>query len=223
VSSENDAEFVRVRFRDNGVGMDEATRARIFDPFFTTKQIKGTGLGLSVAFGIVGRHHGRIDVESERNLGTEFVLRFPLGMLGSPDRTPLSSGPLPNLRTLVVDDEEPVLTVLADLLRALGQEVEVALGGAAGIEAFSFGEYDVVFTDLGMPEVNGWDLALGVKSQRPMVPVVLVTGWGYQLEGATAQAQGVDFVMPKPFSLEDVEHVLRRVGESMRGREQGAA
>jgi CheY-like chemotaxis protein len=113
----------------------------------------------------------------------------------------------------VVDDEEPVLAVMADLLNALGQDVMTAHGGAAGLEAFERERFDVVFTDLGMPEVNGWDLALGVKSRRPITPVVLVTGWGFQLEGGAAQAHGVDFVLPKPFSLEEVERVLRQVGE----------
>jgi CheY-like chemotaxis protein len=111
--------------------------------------------------------------------------------------------------------------VLADLLAVLGQDVQVALGGAAGIGAFRSGEFDVVFTDLGMPDVNGWEVAIGVKSQRPMIPVVLVTGWGYQLEGAAAQAKGVDFVMPKPFSIADIERVLRLITESR--DERGAA
>jgi CheY-like chemotaxis protein len=123
---------------------------------------------------------------------------------------------------LVVDDEEPVLSVMADLLRSMGQEVAVALGGASGLELFERGAFDVVFSDLGMPEVNGWDLAHAVKSRSPETPVVLVTGWGYQLEGGTAQAHGVDRVMPKPFSIEDVESALRDVGEQLAGR-RGAA
>ncbi|HTK31465.1 MAG TPA: ATP-binding protein [Candidatus Saccharimonadaceae bacterium] len=214
VSSESDDRDVTVRFRDNGVGMDAATCGKIFDPFFTTKEVKGTGLGLSVAYGIVTRHRGTIAVESQPNLGTEFVVRFPVGQAQESNTGDADAGPLPRLHALVVDDEEPVLSVLADLLRALGQDVQVALGGAAGLDAFIHGGFDIVFTDLGMPEVNGWDLALGVKSQRPLVPVVLVTGWGYQLEGSTAHAHGVDFVMPKPFSLADVERVLRQAADA---------
>jgi CheY-like chemotaxis protein len=104
---------------------------------------------------------------------------------------------------------------MGDLLRVLGQDVRTAQGGAAGLEALDREAFDVVFTDLGMPEVNGWDLALSVKALRPSTPVVLVTGWGFQLEGGAALAHGVDFVLPKPFSLEDVDRVLRQVGESI--------
>jgi CheY-like chemotaxis protein len=199
---------------DNGVGMSLDVQRRVFDPFFTTKNVKGTGLGLSVAYGIVSRHRGTIEVNSRPGLGTEFVLGFPPGegVLQMP--APAPDGPLPLFRVLVVDDEEPVLSVLADLLRALGQDVVQALGGAAGLAAFREREFDVVFSDLGMPEVNGWDLALAIKSERPATAVVLATGWGYQLEGTTAQAHGVDLVMPKPFSLEDVERVLRQLRES---------
>ena len=213
ITTESDDREVRVRFEDNGVGMDRETREKVFDPFFTTKHVKGTGLGLSVAYGIVSRHRGEIEVQSEVDIGTTFTLRFPVGERAGPFATACPAGPLPRLRALVVDDEEPVLTVMADLLGALGQEVRIAHGGAAGLERFEHESFDVVFTDLGMPEVNGWDLALGVKARRPATPVVLVTGWGYQLEGGAAHAHGVDFVLPKPFSLEEVEQVLRQVGE----------
>jgi signal transduction histidine kinase/CheY-like chemotaxis protein/PAS domain-containing protein len=212
ISTEDRGGEVRVRIRDTGVGMEDETRERIFDPFFTTKTVKGTGLGLSVAYGIVTRHHGTITVESERHLGTEFTLSFPAGESVEAPRTNAPGGPLPNLRVLVVDDEEPVLSVMADLLRAMGQDVQVALGGALGLELFERGDFDVVFSDLGMPEVNGWDLALAVKSRRPDVAVVMVTGWGFQLEEVTTQAHGIDVVMAKPFSIEDVDRVLRRLG-----------
>jgi len=211
----SDEREVCVRFEDDGVGMDAETRERIFDPFFTTKQVKGTGLGLSVAYGIVSRHHGKIEVDSEPDVGTIFTMRFPAGELPSTPALDATPGPLPRLRALVVDDEEPVLSVMGDLLRLLGQDVRTAQGGAAGLEALDREAFDVVFTDLGMPEVNGWDLALSVKAIRPSTPVVLVTGWGFQLEGGAAQAHGVDFVLPKPFSLEDVDRVLRQVGETI--------
>ena len=223
VSTESDERDVRVRFQDEGIGMDRETREKIFDPFFTTKQTKGTGLGLSVAFGIVTRHRGSIEVESEPGHGTRFTLRFPVGAGAADSAVRPASGQLPHLRVLVVDDEEAVLAVMTDLLRALGQEVTPVNNGGAGLEAFAREAFDVVFTDLGMPEVNGWDLAAGVKALRPATPVVLVTGWGFQLEGGAAQAHGVDFVVPKPFSLDDVESALRRVGQTLEGPKDRAA
>jgi len=209
-SADADGEIC-IRVTDTGVGMDAETRGRIFDPFFTTKPVKGTGLGLSVAYGIIARHHGRIEVESEPGRGSVFSVWLPaaLASLAAPVTAP--DVPLPRLRVLAVDDEEPVVQVLGDLLAALGQEVEIALGGAAGLERYSPERFDVVFTDLGMPEVNGWDVVQAVKSRSPDTPVVVVTGWGAQIEGGAMHARGADYVIPKPFSLEDVRDVLRRL------------
>jgi CheY-like chemotaxis protein len=96
--------------------------------------------------------------------------------------------------------------------------VDTALGGSAGLERFEQGDYQVLFTDLSMPEVNGWDLTLAVKSRRAEVAVVVVTGWGLQLEEVTAQAHGVDLLVAKPFSIEDLERALHRVGQSLSAR-----
>src|SRR5262249_33955053 len=133
----------------------------------------------------------------------------------------LALGRLPHFRVLAVDDEKPVLDVLADLLRALGQEGGTALGGAEGLKRFEQGGCHVVFTDLIMAEVNGWDLTVAVKSRRPGVAVVVVTGWGLQLEEETAIAHGVDLLVAKPFSIEDLEQALQRVGESLAVRGAG--
>jgi signal transduction histidine kinase/ActR/RegA family two-component response regulator len=206
---------VAVRVRDTGVGMDAETQARVFDPFFTTKPVKGTGLGLSVAYGIVTRHHGSIAVDSQPGLGTEFTLRFPCSTHTGPvNLVPATTASgLPVMSILIVDDEEPVLEVLADMLRDRGQEVRLALGGEAGLLEFQRWAPQVVFSDLGMPDVNGWDVARRVKAQVPQTPVVLVTGWGSQLEEGTAQARGVDLIMAKPFTIEDVDRSLRHVAK----------
>jgi signal transduction histidine kinase/ActR/RegA family two-component response regulator len=211
LSSADEGEGVCIRVADTGLGMDAETRGRIFDPFFTTKPVKGTGLGLSVAYGIITRHHGRIEVESEPGRGTVFRVWLPAAPARERTAVPAASGPLPRLRVLAVDDEEPVLQVLADLLGMLGQEVEMALGGAAGIERFAAGRFDVVFTDLGMPAVNGWDVVQAIKARAPETPVVIVTGWGAQIEGRVLHSRGVDYVIPKPFTLEDVRDVLQQV------------
>ncbi len=209
VSSADDADLVRVQVRDSGVGMDHETRARIFDPFFTTKEVKGTGLGLSVAYGIVTRHHGRIEVHSSPGSGSQFTLEFPVGAVPV-ELSPLVDGRTPtSLRVLVVDDEESVLTVLAEMLRGTGHHVSTALGGPAAIEVLRDHGFDIVFTDLGMPEVNGWDLASLVKARHPGCAVVLVSGWGFQLEQEAAHSRGVDRVMAKPFSFTDVESTVR--------------
>ena len=202
---------VEVRVRDTGIGMDAEVVKRVFDPFFTTKGVQGTGLGLSVAWGIVSRHHGTIDVQSVPGDGSTFTLRFPPAS-GMPARQePGSGGPLPSLDVLVVEDEEPVRRVLADVLSLLGQRVRTAPGGAAGIAALYERVPDVLFTDLGMPEVNGWDVATAARAKSPGVPVVLVTGWGVQMDAAIVRARGISDVVAKPFTVEDIEHVLRGI------------
>ncbi len=209
VASADESEQVRVQVRDSGVGMDHETRARIFDPFFTTKEVKGTGLGLSVAYGIVTRHHGHIEVHSSPGNGTEFTLTFPIGAVPV-ELGPAVDGRAPTgLRVLVVDDEETVLSVLAEMLRGTGHHVSTALGGQVAIDVLRDQTFEVVFTDLGMPDVNGWDLASLVKARRPECAVVLVSGWGFQLEEEAAHSRGVDRVMAKPFSFTDVEATLR--------------
>jgi CheY-like chemotaxis protein len=173
-----------------------------------------------VAYGIVTRHHGRITVDSQTGLGTEFILHFPCSVVSTPVLSPVdgSSLGLPSMSILVVDDEEPVLEVLADMLRDRGQQVRLALGGEAGLAEFQRRPPQVVFSDLGMPEVNGWDVARRVKAQAPEIPIVLVTGWGSQLEEGSAQARGVDLIIAKPFSMEDVDRALRHVGEMIASR-----
>ena len=115
------------------------------------------------------------------------------------------------LRCLVADDEESVLSVLTEMLRGFGHEVVPALGGHEAIAQLRQHAFDVVFTDLGMPEVNGWDLAAAVKARDPECAVVIVSGWGIQLEEESTLARGVDHVLPKPFMFEDVERALAQL------------
>ena len=221
-SEDRDAEVV-VRVRDTGVGMDAQTSGRVFDPFFTTKAGKGTGLGLSVAYGIVTRHRGAVTVSSAPQAGSEFVLRFPAIEAERPaPADPSPRAPVAALRVLVVDDEEPVVTVLVETLRALGLHVTAAIGGRQGLDRFVELKPEIVFTDLGMPDLNGWDLAIAIKARRPETQVVLVTGWGTQIEPGMARSRGVDYIMPKPFALDDVERLVSQAGEAVAARRSAA-
>jgi signal transduction histidine kinase/ActR/RegA family two-component response regulator len=211
-----DGERVVAEVRDTGEGMDDETQARCFDPFFTTKATKGTGLGLSVAYGIVGRHRGTIAVTSAPQKGTTFRLSFPTCHgPAAPPRATEPAGDTGSFRVLVVDDEPAVLSVLCELLEALGHEVTPANGGPEGLACLRAATPDtrpeVVFTDLGMPGVTGWDIAREAKLLAPDGFVVLVTGWGVQLDPTNARAHGVDFLLGKPFTVEDVEGALRRI------------
>ena len=205
---------VVVTVADSGVGIPEAIRGKIFDPFFTTKGPQGTGLGLSMTYGILSRHGGRITVESHVGRGTAFRLTFAPGEAldldgpaPEPEPTPLGV----SLRCLVVDDEEEVGTVLGDVLTTGGHRVVVLTDGGEAIARFRAEPFDLVFTDLAMPRVSGWQVAQAVKEIAPAVPVVLVTGFGVELSAEERQIHGVDLVVVKPLKIQDVLDVVARV------------
>jgi GAF domain-containing protein/CheY-like chemotaxis protein len=207
------AEAVLVTVEDSGVGIPEAIRSKIFDPFFTTKGPQGTGLGLSMTYGILSRHGARITVESREGRGTVFRLAFTPGDV--PDAVaaaPVTAAAVPEvaLRCLVVDDEEEVGTMLGDVLETGGHRVVVLTDGAEAIARFRAEPFDLVFTDLAMPRVSGWQVAQAVKEIAPAVPVVLVTGFGVELSAEERQTHGVDVVVVKPLKIDDVLDVVVR-------------
>jgi signal transduction histidine kinase/ActR/RegA family two-component response regulator len=200
---------VELQVTDTGIGMSEEVRQRVFDPFFTTKGGRGTGLGLSLVYGIMERHGGRIEVRSAPGRGTSFILRFrtapPKDAAVPQDPTERRTMPR---RLLVVDDDHMVRQAIAGLLRASGHVVTDADGGAAGIARLEETPVDLVFTDLGMPEVTGWDVARAVRARRPGLPIVRLTGWGEHGTGEAQPAGLVDRILGKPVRLEDLLAVI---------------
>ena len=222
LSTADEGERVVARVADNGVGMDEEIKARAFDPFFTTKREKGTGLGLSVAYGILRRHHAETRIESEPGRGATFVIRFPIGDAAPSPPAPRAEVPETRpMRVLCVDDEPAVLDVLCELVAALGHRVDRARAGAEAIEMARALAPELVFSDLGMPDVNGWQVAGAVKLANPDILVALVTGWGVQIERELARERGVDFILPKPFTFDEIGRVLLQAAE-MRDRRAAA-
>jgi CheY-like chemotaxis protein len=188
--------------------MSDSVRRRIFEPFFSTKGPSGTGLGLAMVYGIVSRHGGEILVSSTEGAGSTFTIRLPAGRV-TPARGPRESLPgAESVRVLVIDDEPFVRETLGDILRQQHHDVVVADDGASGLARFREGTFDLVMTDLAMPGMSGWQVAQAVKAARPKVPVVLVTGWGVEVQADELHTHGVDRVMTKPFRFEDVQEVV---------------
>ena len=205
---------VELSVADTGIGMSESIRRRIFEPFFSTKGPSGTGLGLAMVYGIVSRHGGEILVNSAEGAGSTFTIRIPVGR-----RPPVPVVPAPSsggepVRVLVIDDEPFVRDTLGEMLRQQHHDVVVADDGASGLARFREGVFDMVMTDLAMPGMSGWQVAQAVKAVRPQVPVVLVTGWGVEVQADQLQTHGVDRVMTKPFRFEDVEDIVASVRAS---------
>ena len=213
---------VELSVSDSGVGMPESVRQRIFDPFFTTKGAQGTGLGLSITYGILTRHRARVTVESEPGQGTTFRIVFEPGA-GFDVVEPIVPVAAPtgaSLRCLVVDDEDAVGTVLGDVLETTGHSAVVLTSGAEAIERFRSESFDVVFTDLAMPGLSGWQVARAVKAVAPAIPVFLVTGFGVELSADERRAHGVDLVLSKPLNIQSI---LDAVAFAAGRRGQGAS
>ncbi|HXJ84866.1 MAG TPA: GAF domain-containing protein, partial [Candidatus Methylomirabilis sp.] len=158
---------VEIAVTDTGGGIPPGIRDRVFDPFFTTKGPKGTGLGLSMTYGILARHGGRITVESEEGRGSTFRLIIPAVPFApeppAPPR-PVPAAP-PLLRVLVVDDEEVVAAVLGDMVASAGHHVEITSSGPEALGRFEVEHFDVVMTDLAMPDMTGWEVARTIKDR----------------------------------------------------------
>jgi CheY-like chemotaxis protein len=205
-------EVVELWVQDTGAGMPEAVRRRAFDPFFTTKGVRGTGLGLSVVYGIIQRHGGEVLLESQEAAGTTVIIRLPgTAEVLAPGA---ESGPPPPVRTariVVVDDEEVLGTALAEILRLQRHRVEAFTDPNRALDYMAREPVDLLFTDLGMPDLSGLEMARQARTLRPDLPVILVTGWGHQVDAETLTAERVNALLAKPYRMEDVLHVVAEV------------
>jgi PAS domain S-box-containing protein len=213
-SGDESGQQVHVEVTDTGLGMDEETRRRCLEPFFTTKGERGTGLGLAMVYGMVQRHSGEIDIASAVGGGTTVRLSFVAHALPAGDSQPATAYAFPsNLRILVVDDDPLLLKSLRDTLEGDGHVIVTANGGREGIDAFGTANgglesFAVVITDLGMPHVDGRQVASAVKRASPTTPVILLTGWGQRLLAEGDIPPHVDRVLSKPPKLRDLREAL---------------
>ncbi|MCA1647848.1 MAG: response regulator, partial [Chloroflexi bacterium] len=186
---------------DTGVGMAPDVRRRALDPFFTTKGARNKGLGLAVAYGVVKRHGGRLELDSQLGIGdgTCVRVRLPAAPPVAAERERPARGPVASpaprngaRRVLLVEDDPDNREAMASLLALGGFEVTAADCGAAGVRAFADGAFDIVLTDLGLPDMDGWQVAGEIKQAAPAMPIALITGWGLTLDRDEIRRRGVD-------------------------------
>ncbi len=212
-------DFVRLSVEDTGVGMEKEVMDRIFEPFFTTKEAgRGTGLGLSVVYGIVKEHGGWIDVESTPGRGSIFTVYFPSrgttvheGEEGGPSEESKGRGE----RVLVVEDEEGVRRFTAVALQERGYEVVEASRGEEALELFDRegGEFDLLFTDVVLPDLSGVEVARRLLERKPELKVILTSGYvGEKARWQEIKEKGFR-LLHKPYSLSDL---LRTVREALK-------
>ncbi len=209
-------ERLQLHFSDNGMGMPDDVQQKIFEPFFSTKGAHGTGLGLSVSYSIIERHSGSISVVSKPGSGTNFTIDLPAvaaEMSSEEFATTLSD--TPSLRILVVDDEEPVRETLAEMLVAVNHKVELAGSGQEAVEKLRRGGFDFVFTDLAMPEMDGWETARLIRKDWPGLKIVLVTGYGPTTTPPPGEEDLVDAIIGKPFDFTQVGSTLNTLSREL--------
>jgi signal transduction histidine kinase/ActR/RegA family two-component response regulator/HAMP domain-containing protein len=206
---------VHVEVSDTGIGMDDDTRRRCLEPFFTTKGERGTGLGMAMVYGITRRHGADIEIESAVGKGTTIRLIFPVPATPTTEAGPTTvTFTIPaRLHLLVVDDDPLLIKSLRDALEMDGHRVVTANGGREGIEAFRQAwegkePFAAVITDLGMPYVDGRQVAAAIKGMSPATPIILLTGWGQRLVAEGDIPPHVDRVLNKPPKLRELREAL---------------
>ena len=217
---------VVIKVVDTGVGMYPEVRSRIFDPFFTTKGKAGLGLGLAVSFGIIRRHGGNIEVESQYGNGTEFRITLPLATVveGGVQVDVSTAEPAPAAMCdvvvtdehtqptlLIVDDEDFVRDLLQDMLEGEDCDVRLAASGSEALAMFREFQFDAVCTDVGMPGMSGWELAREIRHLNQQIPIAVITGWGEAVGSNEQKAAGVDWVIAKPFTAERITELVREI------------
>jgi len=207
-------EDVVLSVEDTGTGMTEEVRQRCMEPFFSTKGEEGSGLGLSLAYGVIQRHKGAIQIESEIGNGTTVIIRLPVqagqqrGAIGVEVIAKTGA-----LRVLAVDDQPISLQVVAGYLAADGHTVETATNGQEALEKFQAGEFDVVITDRAMPGMNGDQLAAMIKEATPKMPVILLTGFGDMILAKDESVENVAVIVGKPVTLAALREALAKAIE----------
>ena len=207
--------YARLTVSDTGSGMASATLERIFEPFFTTKPVdRGTGLGLSVAHGIVRAHDGALLVQSELGQGASFQIYLPVladdVALGGAAGTPAVRG---QELILLVDDEPTITALLTELLEWQGYQVEAYNSSREALSAFrqSPHKFDLVLSDLTMPDMTGVELAGQLQQVRAGIPIIIITGYGNHLDEKTQKSHGIRHVIGKPIGIAELAPLIRQV------------
>jgi CheY-like chemotaxis protein len=205
--------YLRLTVRDTGQGIPPALLDRIFDPYFTTKEKgTGTGLGLAVVHGIVKSHDGAIAVESEPGKGTSFHVFLPMIEASSSTTRDAEEAPRGGSeRILLVDDEDTLVELGSMMLEGMGYKVSGQTSSVDALDLFKQEPdgFDLVITDLTMPQMTGLELARELLSIRPNLPIILCTGYSENLMPQRTRAMGVRELMTKPFLVRDLAKTIR--------------
>jgi len=200
-------------FSDTGIGMDEETKLNVFNPFFSTKGYElGRGLGMSGVYSTVKKYGGDILVKSsEKGIGTTIEMMFPISEekeIEVVNNT--ESKNTESFDILWVDDDTEITETILDLLAFTNHNCNVVNSGKEALEYLNNNKCDIVFSDIGMPEMNGWELASAIKNKfGNKMKIVLVSGWS--IEEKEKETNGIDFILQKPFTLKELNKIFMDV------------
>lgn len=204
---------VHLWVRDSGIGMSPDVLARAGQPFFSTKGSRGSGLGLAVSQGVVQRHGGELVISSIEGGGTTVTLQLPTLRASAPPRS--AAVEKAGRSTIVlVEDDAALRAATQRILEHAGHRVSAFASGPDAIAHLQRHAANLVITDLGLPGMSGWDVALAAKAARRSLRVMLVTGWGDRIAPEDAERCGVSAVLSKPL---EQQMLLEAVGKAMRG------
>jgi CheY-like chemotaxis protein len=208
-------DYLKLSVSDTGTGISPSIIGQIFVPYFTTKDVgEGTGMGLSTVHGIVENHGGKIMVDSELGKGTTFTIYFPVSKRQTAFR-PYEQSDLPvgTERILFVDDELPIAKLGGLILEELGYQVTVRTGSVEALELFKQkpNDFDLIITDMAMPNMSGDMLAAQLIKIRSDIPVILVTGYSSKISEHLIAAIGIKAIVNKPIVKADFATTVRKV------------
>jgi PAS domain S-box-containing protein len=214
ISTATEEDSVLVQFTDSGVGMSEEIRQRIFEPFFTTKGPLGTGLGLAVSYSAIERHGGKIEVNTVQGQGSTFTISLPIAeenraILFSPQQAQKWSAEASSI--LVIDDDNDVRSAMIEMLNTLGYNAEEAESGIEGIEKIERENFELVMTDLSMPDMDGWAVASEVRRRWPDMKIVLLTGYETQDDRFEENRSLLNDMIFKPVRIEELSLKINQV------------
>ncbi|MBP7341891.1 MAG: PAS domain S-box protein [Syntrophaceae bacterium] len=209
--------YVRLTVSDTGIGMDEDVQSRIFEPFFSTRERgRGTGLGLASVYGIIKNHSGAVTVKSKKRVGTSFDIYLPASAKKAEEETPQAAMLQRGCeRILIIDDEEMIVNVGAQMLRRLGYTVETAVGGRSGLRIFEAqrGAFDLVILDMIMPDLGGGETFEALARLKPSVKVLLSSGYSLNGQARDILERGCRGFIQKPFTLAELSGKVRGILE----------
>lgn len=214
IETKRDGSQAVIRIKDNGIGMTEDIKNKIFTPFFTTKKENGSGLGLSTSYKTIVEMGGKIEVDSTAGAGTEFKIVLPTAKeeIDEKKETIIDFSRL-NVNIMIIDDQFEICSVVKEMLaKIIKGEIETCTKGKEALNLLKTNIYDIVFTDIAMPDVSGLELIKYIRTERPKTKVIAMTGWNGYIEKDNTDKP--DFILSKPFTIEDLELAIGTIYEN---------